>query len=390
MIEQEITIQVGDNPFDTKKIKVHVPPGTKILCNESHALESLALYGLSDVVEKITKRCENKENYITQGEIVAISIDKAGNKESALIDIGSKFTTFCPLSKEPNEIVDQLQVGMIVDVKVKTLPNGTVMTSISDAIDEVKFNEILEAVGNKSVGFTGKVVELINGGYWVDVGGIQCFMPGSLAGLNKLWEFESLVGKTIIIMPVSYSREKNTIIVSHREYLNTLIPSTIDDLSVNIKDHITGIVTGTTKFGIFAEFNTCLTGLIPDTELDDETLNLFNKRSIKPGDTILFWTKDIINDKKIILTQKGPKEDLWDNIEERYKPMMITTGTVTKIAKYGAFVELEKGISGLIHKTKLKDTSLDRGDKVNIRIQSVNVSERRITMTLAEQIIKNN
>jgi small subunit ribosomal protein S1 len=384
MIEQEITIQVGENPFDTKKIKVQVPHGTKILCTESYVLESLALYGLGGDIEDTVQKTENKEKYITQGEVVLISKDRAGNKESALIDIGSKFTAFCSLLKEPKEIIDQLAVGMTVDVKVKTSPNGTVMASISDAIDEVKFNEILNAVGNKSVGFNGKITELINGGYWVDLAGIKCFMPGSLAGLNKLWNFESLVGETLIVMPVSYSYEKNTIIVSHREYLNTLIPRAVEELNENIKDQYEGLVTGTTKFGVFAEFNTCLTGLIPNTELDEETLERFNRNEIKPGDTITFWAKEIISDKKIILTQKGPKEDIWDSVSERYKPMMITTGVVTKVAKYGAFVELEKGISGLIHKTKLKDTSLDRGDKVNIRIQAVNSSERKITMTLAD------
>jgi ribosomal protein S1 len=273
---------------------------------------------------------------------------------------------------------------MKVDVKVKTAPNGTVMASISDAIDEVKFNEILKSIGNKSVGFTGKILELINGGYWVEVGGIKCFMPGSLAGLNKLWNFESIVGKTLIIMPISYSNEKNTIIVSHREYLATLIPHAVSDLNENVKDHITGFVTGTTKFGIFAEFNECLTGLIPNTELDEETLDKFNRNEIKPGDAIEFWAKDIISDKKIILTQKGPKEDTWDGVDERYKPMMITSGVVTKVTKYGAFVELEKGISGLIHKTKLKDVSLDKGDTVNVKIQGVNMSERKIAMSLAD------
>lgn len=383
MIEQEITIQVGESPFDTKKVKVQVPHGTKILCTESYVLESLALYGLGEEIEQSVQKCENEEKYITQGEIVLITKDKSGKKESALIDIGSKFTAFCSLLKEPNEIVDQLQIGMAVDVKVKRSPNGTVIASISDAIDEVRFNEILGAIGNKTVGFNGKVTELINGGYWVEVGGIQCFMPGSLAGLNKLWDFDSLVGKTIIVMPISYSHEKSTIIVSHREYLNTLIPRTIEDLNENIKDHITGVVTGTTKFGVFAEFNTCLTGLISNTELDDETIQLFDRDKIKPGDSISFWAKEIINDKKIILTQKGPTEDIWDSIEDKYKPMMITTGIVTKVTNYGAFVGLEKGISGLIHKTKLKETTLERGDKVNIRIQSVNTSERKITMTLA-------
>ena len=57
-------------------------------------------------------------------------------------------------------------------------------------------------------------------------------------------------------------------------------------------------------------------------------------------------------ERKIILSQKGPKIDLWDGAEEKYKPMMIADGKITKLTKYGAFVELEKGISGLIHKTK--------------------------------------
>ena len=85
----------------------------------------------------------------------------------------------------------------------------------------------------------------------------------------------------------------------------------------------------------------------------------------------------------IILSQLGPKIDLWDGIDEKYKPMMITTGTVTKITSYGAFVELEKGISGLIHKSKLKEAKLTRGDVINIKIGSVNVSDRKITMNVA-------
>lgn len=384
MIEQEITIQVGENPFDTKKVKIQVPVNTKILCTESYVLEALSLYGLSSEIDDNLIKCENREKYITRGEIVLITKDKDNKKINALIDIKSKHTAFCSLQKEPCEIVDQLHVGMIIDVKIKTDKNGTIIASISDAIDEVKFNEIMKAVGNKSIGFSGKIIELINGGYWVEVGGVKCFMPGSLAGLNKLWEFESLIGKTLIIMPISYSTEKNTIIVSHREYLGTLIPNTIDDLQENIKTEITGFVTGATKFGIFAEFNQCLTGLIPNTELDDITLSKFNKNEIKPGDAISFWAKEIITDKKIILTQRGPREEVWDKVDERYKPMMITTGTVTKVTKYGAFVELEKGISGLIHKTKMKDALLDRGDKVNIKILSINSTDRKITMSVLD------
>lgn len=389
MIEQEITIQLSDDPFDTKTIKVMVPKGTKLMSTEGYAEDVMSMYELDDAEARKLTMSEDSNNYITQSEIVHIKTEKQiiDNEEvevkvEALIEISKKNTAVCILAKEPKEIVDQLEVGMIVDIKVKHSKQGTLYASIGDAMDEVKRQEIYNAIGNKTIGFTGVVKELIHGGYWVDLGGVQCFMPGSLGGLNKLPNFEKLVGKELIVMPITYSNEKQTIVVSHREYLRTMIPSAVEDLRENNKEHITGFVTGTTKFGIFAEFNECLTGLIPKNELDESTLDKLERRDIKAGDAIDFWSKEVISDRKIILSQLGPKIDLWDGAEEKYKPMMITEGKVTKVTKYGAFVELEKGISGLVHKTKLKDTELTKGDTVNIRIGSVNVSDRKITMNL--------
>ena len=389
MIEQEITIQLSDDPFDTKTIKVQVPQGTKLLCTEAYAADAMAMYQLADEEAKRLTMSEESNNYITQGEIVSIKKEKqiindveVEVKTEALVDISRKNTAVCILTKEPQSVVDQLEVGMVIDIKVKQNKQGTLYASIGDALNEVKRNEIFNAIGDKTVAFTGKVRELIHGGYWVEVGGIECFMPGSLGGLNKLYNFEKLVGKELIVMPITYSDEKQTIVVSHREYLRTMIPTAVETLRENIKEHVTGFVTGTTKFGVFAEFNECLTGLIPKNELDEQTLELFNKRDIKPGDEISFWTKEIISEKKIILSQAGPKIDLWDGADEKYKPMMVTEGKVTKVTKYGAFVELEKGISGLIHKTKLKDTELTKGDTISVKIGSVNVSDRKITMNL--------
>ena len=389
MIEQEITVMNGDDPFDTTTIKVMVPKGTKLMSTEAYAADVMAMYDLSEIDEKRLRMSEESTNYITQGEIVYIkteiqNIDGEDTevKKEALVEISRKNTAICNLLKEPKEIVDQLEKGMIVDIKVKDHKQGTMYASISDAMDEVKRNEIYNAIGNKSIGFTGKVKELIHGGYWVEVGGVQCFMPGSLGGLNKLHNFEKLVGKELIVMPITYSNEKQTIVVSHREYLRTMIPTSVENLRENIKEPIVGIVTGTTKFGVFAEFNESLTGLIPKNELDESTLQLFDNRSIKPGDEINFWTKEIISERKIILSQAGPKIDLWDGADEKYKPMMVTEGKVTKVTKYGAFVELEKGISGLIHKTKLKNTEVSKGDVVNVKIGSVNTSDRKITMNL--------
>jgi len=199
--------------------------------------------------------------------------------------------------------------------------------------------------------------------------------------MNKLHNFESLVGKTVIVMPITFSREKETIVVSCREYLQTKVPQSIDDLRENVKESITGFVTGTTAFGVFAEFNECLTGLIPKNELV-HSKNDFDKRDIKAGDDITFWVKDIITHKKIILTQTGPPIDPWDTASEKYPPMSEAKGKVTKITNYGAFVQLEKGISGLIHKTQLKNVDISKGEIVNVRIKGVNAVEKKVSMAL--------
>ena len=381
MIEQEITIQKSDDPFDTETVTVQLPKGVKLMSTEPYAIEMLDYYGIASDYEKDIHVHDGLE-HLTKGEIVSISRNVDGTLKEALIDVGSKYTAYIIGSKEPLEIQNALSVGLTVDVKVRPKNNGEVVASISEAIEECKRQEILEAINNKTVAFTATVKELIHGGYWVDVSGITTFMPGSLAGMNKLHDFESLLGQTIVVMPITYSREKATIVVSAREYLQTKVPSAIEDLRTSVKEKITGFVTGTTAFGVFAEFNECLTGLIPKGEIVS-SLEDFNERSIKAGDNISFWVKEIISNKKIILTQTGPPKDPWDTATEKYPPMSEHQGKVTKLTNYGAFIQLEKGISGLIHKTKLKNTELNKGDIISVKIKGVNVVEKKVSMDLS-------
>jgi small subunit ribosomal protein S1 len=380
MIEQEVTIQKSDDPFDTETITVKLPKGVKLMSTEPYAIEMLEEYGIVDNYEK-DQRVHQGHEHLTKGKVTYISKNGDGTLKEVLVDIGSKYTAYINVQKEPQEIQDALSVGLNIDVKVKPKRNGEVSASISDAIEECKRQEILEAINNKSLAFTATVKELIHGGYWVDISGIQTFMPGSLAGMNKLHNFESLVGKTLIVMPITYSREKETIVVSCREYLQTKVPQSIEDLRENVKEKVTGFVTGTTAFGVFAEFNECLTGLIPKGELVN-SLPDFNERNIKAGDAIDFWVKDIISNKKIILTQTGPPIDPWDIASEKYPPFSEVEGKITKITNYGAFVQLEKGISGLIHKTQLKGVEISKGQIIKVRIKGVNAVEKKVSMAL--------
>lgn len=371
MTEQKITIQEGNDPFDTKEITVMVPTGVKLMSKEAYAPEALKMYGI-DLSDRSIINPE--ETQLTQGTIESI------NEETALINVGEKWTAICNLTKEHDGIREQLSPGVIVDVKINK--RGDLLTaSISDAIQEVKRREIYESIGDSSVGFNGIVKELIHGGYWVDIGGVQCFMPGSLGGINKLADFEEILGQELIVMPITYSREKDTIVVSHREYLKNLIPHAIEELKGNMSEKITGKVTGTTNFGVFAEFNKCLTGLIPKNELED-SLEDFEKRNIKPGDTIEFWTKDIINPNKIILSQLGAVINPWDDAGQRYSPMTVVTGNVIKRTSYGVFVELEKGLSGLLHKSEFGDNDFFKGDTIEVLVKSISPSDKRINLGL--------
>ena len=108
----------------------------------------------------------------------------------------------------------------------------------------------------------------------------------------------------------------------------------------------------------------------------------YKNNKIKPGTEVDFWVKDIIHDKKITLTQTGPVYSPWDGAEEKYLPMSAHTGKVIKITKYGAFVELEDGIVGLIHVSTLQDENLNVDQLVDIRVRSISPLEQRISLAL--------
>ena len=121
--------------------------------------------------------------------------------------------------------------------------------------------------------------------------------------------------------------------------------------------------------------------MIPKEELR-ESAAAYENREIKPGDEISFWIKEIINDTKITLTQTGVVESPWEGAEEVYRPMSVHAGKVVKMTKYGAFVELQEGIVGLIHVSGLGGKELMAEEEVSVRIRSVSSLEQRISLAL--------
>ena len=208
----------------------------------------------------------------------------------------------------------------------------------------------------KSINPAGYDLEIVHDG--VTFAG---FMPNTLAGINKLYDPESIVGKNLEVMIESYSKDEGTYIVSRRKYLKTLIPDAISKL--NTGEVYSGNVTGTTPFGIFVEFNDCLTGMIHKTNMNPD----YKISQIHPGMLIEFYIKEIVRD-KIILTQVL-KDSLWDFI----KVGMVMDGVVKEVKSFGTLITLDEETIGLVHNSEMEKHSLkySTGQEVKVKIIAV-------------------
>jgi ribosomal protein S1 len=340
---------------------------TKVYSTEEHTEDLLNIYNDFFKNKSITKHTDE----LIEGTILSMS------DSCIILDVNSKDDIIIDLKKEKLDS-SNYQVGDKLTVKLKKTKNGQnsyFSGSIKDGISDMKVLDLKESIG-KEFAYLAKVEELIHGGYYLKIDGIKVFMPGSLAGMNKLYNFEDLLGKTIEVMTINFSEEKNTVIVSRREYLKRLIPIKIDYIKENISTKIKGTVTGTSKNGVFVEFHDCLTGLIVPDDMDKFTLDKFNSREFKPGESIEFYIKSIINPTKIMLSI--------NKIDKlTFKENQQINGTILKIMDYGLLIDIGDKNVGLMHHTECKNfKKYKEGDQLNVKILKIDNKERKIYLTL--------
>ena len=271
------------------------------------------------------------------------------------------------------------EVGEIVDILITEMPEKNFMIKGSLAtLYETRAHATLKAL-KEGESVTAYVKALNPAGYEVEIsnGGVTLpgFMPNTLAGINKLFDPESIVGDTFEVMIESFSDHEGTYIVSRRKYLQSLIPAAIKELDQQTV--YTGNVTGTAPFGVFVEFNGCLTGMIHKANVHPEWQDKLG--DIKPGFEIEFYVKEIIKE-KIILTQIL-RETLWDNI----KNGQIIDGIVKDTKQFGTLVNLDDETVGLIHTSEMDKIGkrFTAGQNLKVRVLSVDRMSRKIFLTVA-------
>jgi len=235
--------------------------------------------------------------------------------------------------------------------------------------------EFMSEIASPSKAYVAKVYQTSKGGFFVEVQGVDAFLPGSLAAPNKIADFDSYLGKEIIVMVEDYLKDMNSFIMSHKKYIDHILPKRIKELDLNIRYN--GSVTGASKYGIFIEFNEIFTGLLHVSKMSDETMTKFKAREYKPGSEIEFYINDITKDNRIILTEESPEEKKikFDKFIEENKDKTVE-GEVAAIMNFGVIVNIGE-MSGLIpnkefRKKKVNMKNYIEGDKLKIVLSEYN------------------
>lgn len=228
--------------------------------------------------------------------------------------------------------------------------------------------EFMAQIANPTTAYKATVIEANKGGFFVQVQGIDAFMPGSLAAPNKIVDFQSYIGKEIIVMVEDFLTDMNSFIVSHKKYLTHILPSKLQELDLNLQ--YTGTVTGCSKYGIFIEWG-IFTGLLHTSKMNATMKEDFINHRIKAGDSITYYIAEIRQDQRVILTCESPEEKL-NKIQNFILSSQDKTleSTIVAIMSFGAIVNVGE-VHGLIpmkefKKNKIVITNLVVGQKIDV------------------------
>ena len=329
------------------------------------------------------------EGNIVKGEVVKIG------DEHVLVDVNFKSEGQIPVH-EFRDVEGKLTVavGDRVDVFVvrKNESEGTIILSREKA-KRMKLFDRIEEVQEKNGTITGKIVRRIKGGYTVDLGGVEAFLPGSHVDLRPVPDMDALVGKEFDFRILKINRRRSNVIVSRRVLLEedrekkrTELLSTLEEGQV-----IQGKVKNITEYGVFVDLGG-LDGLLHITDMSwrrikhpKELVSLNEELTLK----VLNFDKD---NQKVSLGMKQLVPDPWEAIETKYPEGQKFSGKVTNLVDYGAFVELEEGVEGLVHISEMSWTRKLRhpsqmvhtGDQVDVIILGVDPDKKRISLGMKQ------
>lgn len=387
ILTQRVEIFSESDPLNSTFVDIPVHKGEKIMCHEPYVLDALKMYAGSctdevlDAIYQYEKVGKFKD--VREGSIYRYD----EKKSTAEIDLSQKHSVAVEINAN-----EKVNVGDKIDVVVtKSVGRLTADASSKSAQIERLRQELVKEIQTPTSAYSGTVKEIVyNGanvfnGFIVDIKGVRCFMPGTESDVVPLNNFNELLGKELYVMPVNQIKE--SIIVSHKEYLNTLKPSVLDRLiNLDKGSVVTGVVSSIKHFGAFILIDECVATLLSVSEMNEVTEAKFKAGQLKVGDSIDFYI-DSINDEKVIITQTVSKTEGWDKLKETIEktPDYKLKGVVKNIFDNGVVV-LSEEFNGITFFLSSKVVELDKltvGQEVELPVDSVDTVKKTVRLKIS-------
>ena len=310
-------------------------------------------------IESLEEAYDNSLKAFSEGEIVKGTVINVDHDE-VMVDIGFKSEGYIPVSEFPvsDESAPTVNVGDQIDVYIvrREDSEGQLVLSKEIADQKLVWDEITEAYEAGRV-VTGTVVQRIKGGLQVDLGKLRAFLPASQIELRPPQNFEQYIGQALEAKVVKLSKRRRNIVLSRRVILEEELAAQKTALFENIETNQirSGVVKSITTFGAFVDLGG-IDGLLHKTDMSWRRVN-HPSEVVAVGDEIEIMVISVDRDtEKVSLGLKQKTIDPWEAVEEKYPIGSTVNGKVVGIVNYGAFLELEEGVEGLIHISEMSWT----------------------------------
>lgn len=371
-----------------------VAPEENITAAESaNVVDDDAEMSNEDFASILEQHERESRSEVSEGEVVKGTVEKITD-QTVIINIGFKSEGIVPIAefKDGDQIL--VKPGDQVDVLVKQLENneGYVELSRADAL-RMQTWEKIEAAYKNGATVVGRVTDRIKGGLRVDIGGIQAFLPGSQVDIRPVRNLESFKNKDIEVEVLKVNRKRSNIVLSRKAVIEKIGHVKKAETLRNLEEGIIvdGVVKNITEYGAFIDLGG-LDGLLHITDMSWGRIQNPNEL-FKVGETIQVKVLKFDQEKeRVSLGYKQLLPDPWSTIGERYQIGARVRGKVVSIADYGAFVELEPGVEGLVHvsemswskRVKHPSKLVSVGQEIEAQVLEIDSNNRRISLGIKQ------
>jgi small subunit ribosomal protein S1 len=377
-----------DKTKQTKQTKQATQELNNGTAGESQMQEDVMLpeESFEKIYEESIKSMQDGE--VVQGKVIQITTDYV------IIDVGCKSEGQIPI-QEFYDSDNQLgvQVGDTTDVLIEDWENENGMMVLSkQKADQMRVWDTISSVHDQDGVLEGKIVSRIKGGLSVDIG-LKAFLPGSQVDLHPVRNLDKFIGEIHQFKILKYNRKRGNVVLSRRAIMEKEREGLRQETLKNITEGaiVEGVVKNITDYGVFIDLGG-IDGLLHITDISwgrvnspGEMFSIGDKVSVK----ILHYDEA---NQRVSLGYKQIKEDPWGVAEKKFAVTTRVSGKVVNLTNYGAFVELEEGIEGLIHVSEMSWTKkikhpsqiLTVGEMVEAVVLDLDIPRKRISLGLKQ------